>query len=80
MAELCVPANSRALVAHYAGLIDGIGIDESDRADAAILDVLARVAPALMRNLEDRIGLARTCAEFATQLEAHVPQTAGGTR
>jgi LPPG:FO 2-phospho-L-lactate transferase len=80
MAELGVPANSRALVAHYAGLIDGIVIDESDRADAAKLDVPVCVALTLMRNLEDRIGLARTCAEFAMQLKAQAPQTAGGTR
>jgi hypothetical protein len=78
MTELRVPTNSRALVVHHAGLIEGIVIDESDR--ASIPDVPACVAPAMMRNLEDRIGLARRCAVFATQLRAHVPQTAGGTR
>jgi LPPG:FO 2-phospho-L-lactate transferase len=79
MGEIGVPANSRAMAAHYAGLIDGIIIDESDRADAAMLDVPVCVAPTLMRNLDDRIGLARTCAEFAMQLKAHA-KTDGGTR
>jgi LPPG:FO 2-phospho-L-lactate transferase len=79
MVEIGVPANSRAMAAHYAGLIDGIIIDEFDRADAALLDVPVCVAPTLMRNLDDRIGLARTCAEFAMRLKAHA-QAAGGTR
>jgi LPPG:FO 2-phospho-L-lactate transferase len=77
MAELGVPASSLALTAHYAGLIDGIVIDESDGADAAILDVPVCVAPTLMRNLEDRIRLARTCAEFAMQLKARTSPTTG---
>ena len=79
MTEIGVPANSRAMAAHYAGLIDGIIIDESDRADAATLDVPVCVAPTLMRSLDDRINLARTCVEFAIQLKADA-QTAGGTR
>jgi LPPG:FO 2-phospho-L-lactate transferase len=77
MAEIDVPANSRAIAAHYAGLIDGIIIDESDRADAATLDLPVCVAPTLMRSLDDKVGLARTCAEFAIQLKA---QTTRGTR
>lgn len=80
MAELGVPANSRALVTHYAELIDGIVIDESDSADADLLDVPVCVTPTLMRNLEDRIRLARTCAEFAVQLKAQTLQSAGGVR
>lgn len=79
MAEIGVPANSRAMAAHYAGLIDGIIIDESDRADAAMLDLPVCVAPTLMRNLDDKVGLARTCTEFAMQLKARAG-TAGGTR
>ncbi len=79
MAEIGVPANSRAMAAHYAGLIDGIVIDESDRNEAAMLDVPVCVAPTLMRNLDDKVGLARTCTEFTMQLKARA-QTAGGTR
>ena len=79
MAEIGVPATSRAMAAHYAGLIDGIIIDESDRADAATLDLPVCVAPTLMRSLDDKIGLVRTCAEFAMQLKTQA-QTAGGTR
>jgi LPPG:FO 2-phospho-L-lactate transferase len=78
MAELGVPANSRALVTHYAELIDGIVIDESDGADAVLLDVPVCVTPTLMRNLEDRIRLARTCTEFAMRLKANALQSAGG--
>lgn len=78
MAELGVPAESRALVAHYAGLIDGIVIDEQDRADAAGLGLPVCVAPTLMRNLEDRTRLARTTAEFAIKLTARASQTSGG--
>jgi LPPG:FO 2-phospho-L-lactate transferase len=80
MAELGVPADSRALARHYAELIDGIVIDESDSADADLLDVPVCVTPTLMRNLEDRIRLARTCAEFAIQLKAQTLQSAGGVR
>jgi LPPG:FO 2-phospho-L-lactate transferase len=79
MTEIGVPANSRAMAAHYAGLIDGIIIDESDRADAAMLDVPVCVAPTLMRNLDDKVALARRCAEFAMQLKSRA-RTAGGTR
>ena len=79
MAEIGVPASSRAMAAHYAGLIDGIVIDESDRADVAMLDVSVCVAPTLMRSLDDKVGLARACAEFAMQLKPQT-QTAGGTR
>jgi LPPG:FO 2-phospho-L-lactate transferase len=79
MTEIGVPTNSRAMVAHYAGLIDGIVIDESDRDEAATLDVPVCVAPTLMRSLDDRIGLARTCTEFAMQLKSRT-RTAGGRR
>ena len=80
MAELGVPADSRALAAHYAGLIDGMVIDESDRADAAALDIPVCVAPTLMRTLEDRVRLARTCADFAMQLRDQSARAEGAGR
>jgi hypothetical protein len=59
-------------------VIDGTVFDESDGADAAMLDAPVCVAPTLMRIAEDRIRLARTCAEFAVQIKARRSQTGGG--
>ena len=78
MNELSVPAKSQALVAHYEGLIDGIVIDESDHADAAMLHVAVCIASTLMRGLEDKMRLAATCVDFAMQLKARAVSAARG--
>lgn len=70
MAELGVPANSRSLARHYRGLIDGLVIDEADRAEAEALDVPVHVTATLMRSLEDRDRLAGECLDFAQRIAA----------
>lgn len=68
MAELGVPADSATLVQHYAGLVTGFIIDESDRAEADRLAIPTCVTPTLMQSLDDRVRLAGTCVDFAMQL------------
>jgi LPPG:FO 2-phospho-L-lactate transferase len=70
MRELGVPASQSAIARHYAGLIGGLDIDESDAGEAAELDVAVELAPTLMRSLEDRERLARRVLGFAQRLGA----------
>ena len=70
MRELRVPLASRSIAEHYAGLLDGLVIDEADRADAADLPVPARVTATLMRDLADRERLAGEVLAFADALRA----------
>jgi LPPG:FO 2-phospho-L-lactate transferase len=71
MRELGVEPGSAAVGRHYGGLLDGLVIDETDRADAAELRALALeplVARSVMKNDEDRFRLARETIAFATEL------------
>jgi LPPG:FO 2-phospho-L-lactate transferase len=71
MGELGVPASAAAVARHYAGLIDAIVIDEADAALAGEIEsagVAARIAPAVMRSVDDRVALARACLAFAREL------------
>jgi LPPG:FO 2-phospho-L-lactate transferase len=68
MGELGVPVTAAAVARHYAGLIDGIVIDEADAGLAAEIEaagIAVRVAPAVMRDSADRVALARVCLAFA---------------
>jgi LPPG:FO 2-phospho-L-lactate transferase len=69
MAELGVPADSASIARHYR-FIDGLIIDETDRAEAGKIDMLVRVTSTLMRSLGDRDRLAADCLEFASHLAA----------
>jgi LPPG:FO 2-phospho-L-lactate transferase len=69
MAELGVPADSASIARHYP-FIDGLIIDETDRAEASSIDMPVRVTSTLMRNLEDRDRLAADCLDFAGRLAA----------
>jgi len=69
MAELGVPADSASIARHY-GFIDGLIIDETDRAEADKMDLHVQVTSTLMRSLEDRDRLAADCLEFANHLAA----------
>jgi LPPG:FO 2-phospho-L-lactate transferase len=69
MAELGVPADSASIARHYR-FIDGLIIDETDRAEAGKIDMPVRVTATLMRSLEDRDRLAADCLEFADRLAA----------
>jgi LPPG:FO 2-phospho-L-lactate transferase len=65
MAELGIGAATQAIAAHYAGLIDGLVIDESDAEDAASVNLPVLVAQTLMQDLEDRKRLAGEVVAFA---------------
>jgi LPPG:FO 2-phospho-L-lactate transferase len=67
MAELGIPADSASIARHYR-FIDGLIIDETDRAESGKIDMPVRVTSTLMRSLGDRDRLAADCLEFASHL------------
>ena len=69
MAELGVPADSASIARHYP-FIDGLVIDEADRAEAGNIDLPVLVMSTFMRSLEDRDRLAADCLDFADRLAA----------
>jgi len=71
MAELGVKPGAAAVADHYRGLIDGLVIDISDRADTAEVErrgMAALAVHSIMTTDEDRTRLARDCLEFAARL------------
>ncbi len=81
MAELAIPASNGAIAAHYADLLDGLVIDESDAAEAATLALPTAVAPTLMRDLADRERLACAVLAFAqTIVDGRAGSTSGARR
>jgi LPPG:FO 2-phospho-L-lactate transferase len=70
MRELGIEATNRSIAAHYAGLIDGLVIDEADRSDETLPGIVTRVARTLMHTLDDRETLARETLEFADRLRS----------
>lgn len=75
MAELGVAADSAAIARHYP-FLNGLVIDEADRADAEKVTIPVHVTTTLMRSLEDRKRLAAECLDFAGRLV----RTAKGSR
>ncbi|MGE0700974.1 MAG: 2-phospho-L-lactate transferase [Hyphomicrobiaceae bacterium] len=71
MAELGLPLDVTAIVAHYDGLIDGIVLDTVDAGRAGALKVEAHVTNTLMRTLDDRITLAEATLGFCRRI-AHL--------
>jgi len=69
MNELDVPADSVSIARHYR-FIDGLIIDEADRAEAGKIDLRVQVTSTWMRSLEDRDRLAADCLDFAARLAA----------
>jgi LPPG:FO 2-phospho-L-lactate transferase len=77
MRELGVPVTAAAVARHYAGLIDGIVIDHMDAALAPEIEaagIAVRLAPAVMRSIDDRAALARTCLAFAAEIAQVSPR------
>ena len=68
MSELGLAANTQAIADHYAGLLDGLVVDETDRAESASLALPVRVTATLMTSDADRERLARDVLDFASQL------------
>jgi LPPG:FO 2-phospho-L-lactate transferase len=73
MAELKVPATSKAIARHYQGLIDGLIIDEADAADRDVTGVATHVTATLIKTDDDRERLAREALAFSTSVEAGKP-------
>ncbi len=68
MAELGVPATSRAIAKHYEGLIDGLVIDTADADGLDDPGVASFATGILMRDMADREALARQTLWFADRL------------
>ena len=67
MRELGLPATTVEVAKHYLGLATHFVVDEVDAhscAEVAALGLEATVAQTVMRNLDDRIALARTVLAF----------------
>jgi LPPG:FO 2-phospho-L-lactate transferase len=80
MRELDLEVSSRTIAAHYAGLIDGIVIDEADAELAGGLDIPVHVTRTLMRSLADKEHLARAVLGFAAALRADPKQDTADTK
>lgn len=70
MSELGLAATTQAIADHYGNLLDGLVIDETDKAESASLALPVRVTATLMTSDEDRERLAREVLYFASQLSA----------
>jgi LPPG:FO 2-phospho-L-lactate transferase len=68
MAELGLAADSRSIARYYAGLIDGVVIDNRDEPLAAEIDLPVKVTNTLMQTLDDKVALARACLAFCAEL------------
>jgi LPPG:FO 2-phospho-L-lactate transferase len=75
MAELGIPATSRAIAQHYSGLLHGLVIDHVDAAERDAIGGLVHVAPTLMKSDEDRENLARAVLAFADEIASHPATT-----
>ena len=73
MAELGIAPGAAAIAEHYAGLIDGFVLDESDRGEAAAIaaaGVAVEVTATMMTAREEKQALARAVLAFAERLRA----------
>jgi LPPG:FO 2-phospho-L-lactate transferase len=66
MRELGLAVSAETVFAHYGNLVDRFVVDEIDSPLAANSPRM-RVAPTLMRNLEDRMALARAVLRIAEE-------------
>jgi LPPG:FO 2-phospho-L-lactate transferase len=55
-----------AITAHYAGLVDGLIVDESDHRFAEHCGLPTLVTSTLMSTFEDKVRLAKQTLEFAS--------------
>jgi LPPG:FO 2-phospho-L-lactate transferase len=68
MRELGIETTPLAIATHYAGLIDGLVVDESDRRFAGRCGLPTLVTSTLMSTLEDKLRLATQTLEFANEI------------
>jgi LPPG:FO 2-phospho-L-lactate transferase len=69
MDELGIRPTTAAIARHYRGLIRALVIDESDRAEAAALELPVLVTRTLMQDLPDRLRLASEVVDFAARVK-----------
>ncbi|QEN86034.1 2-phospho-L-lactate transferase [Labrys sp. KNU-23] len=72
MAELGVPATSRAIAEHYGELIHGLIVDHADEEDRKTTRCTVHAAASLMKTDEDRIRLAGVALDFAGNLATDI--------
>ena len=73
MAERGIAPSAATIAAHYAGLIDGLVIDEADRAQADAIDatgVAVEVTATMMTARADKQALARAVLDFGGRIAA----------
>jgi LPPG:FO 2-phospho-L-lactate transferase len=68
LGELGLAACTKTIADHYGDLLDGLVIDETDRAESAALALPIHVTATLMTSDGDRERLAREVLKFASQL------------
>jgi LPPG:FO 2-phospho-L-lactate transferase len=68
MRELAIEVSPLSVARHYADILDGFIVDQVDAALAPDFDIAVRIAPTLMRTLEDKERLAREVLDFAAAL------------
>jgi LPPG:FO 2-phospho-L-lactate transferase len=68
MDELGIERDGRSIAQHYAGLIDGLIVDDADAGSLPALGVPGLATATLMQSLADRIDLAKTTLAFASRL------------
>lgn len=75
MVELGVPATALEIARHYKGFADGLVIDETDAhlgPEIASLGMQVEIVQTVMKNLTDRIDLAKRTVDFATRLSGEI--------
>ena len=73
MVERGIAPSAAAIAEHYAGLIDGFVLDETDRAEAAEIaaaGVAVEVTATMMTARAEKQALARAVLAFAERLSA----------
>ncbi|WP_030539755.1 2-phospho-L-lactate transferase [Sphingobium sp. DC-2] len=68
MGELGLEVNNQAIAAHYAGIIDGLLVDERDGGEG--LAIPHDIADTLMKSLDDRVRVARAALALADRIAA----------
>jgi len=75
LTELNLPSSALAVAEHYADVLDGIVIDETDAVLATAIEdlgIAVHTAQTVMKSLDDRIDLAREVLLFAERLSGEI--------
>ena len=76
MRELGLPNTADSVASHYADFLDGFVLDSQDSELAAKVEAFGlacTVTQTVMKTLDDRVNLGRSCLEFIGQLRAGKP-------